>query len=227
VRCVTWNIQHGAEGLARVAEVLRSLAPDVVFLQEVDRGTARSDNADQAEILGHALGFHATFAEAFPFDGGSYGLALLTRGAPSDTRRLLLPHASPRRDDGHGEPRIVLSALWNGLHLGCTHLGLSPEERVDQAARLRTAFDTDAALILGGDFNEGPVDDVIPRLAPVLLDAFHEAGGAEEPTGPDDRPNLRIDFILRAPRAPRPLRASIGPAGASDHRPVIVDFEAP
>ena len=224
LRCVTWNLEHGAKGLAAVAQVLRALSPAVVFLQEVDRATRRCGGVDQAASLAHELGLTATFAEAFAFDGGSYGLALLTPGPLSEVTTTRLPHPAPRQEDGHGEPRILLSGEWNGIRFACTHLGLTPDERVEQARALLEALHPFEPVILGGDLNEGAQGAAVGLLGSRLSDAFQVAGGAETRTSPSDRPATRIDFVLASARAPEPLRAFVGPAGASDHRPVVVDF---
>jgi endonuclease/exonuclease/phosphatase family metal-dependent hydrolase len=223
MRGVTYNIQHGAGGLEQVAAVLRDLAPDLVFLQEVDRGCRRSGGIDQAAWLATALGQHLAFAEALPFDGGSYGIALLSRTPLTAVRSVPLPHPSPRCDDGHGEPRILLMAETSELTVGCTHLGLSDEERPEKAAAIRRALEG-RSVLLGGDFNEGPGQAVSRKWDGWLTDCFRETGAAEHPTAPSDRPAARIDFIFRSAAAPKPLHAFIGPSGASDHRPVIVDF---
>lgn len=224
VRAVTFNIHHGAEGLERVAVFLQSLKPDIVFLQEVDRGCQRSGGVDQAATLARGLGHFFAFGEAFPFDGGSYGLALTSRLPLKNRHTLRLPHPSPRKDDGHGEPRIALVASTSTLTLAVTHLGLSAKERPEQARRIQSKLGHPTGLIIGGDLNEGPEGPVATKWKGWLSDAFHEGGGIEESTAPDER-GVRIDAIFRTAGAPIVRHAFLGPAGYSDHRAVIVDFE--
>lgn len=228
LRCVTFNILHGELGLPAVIRLLQDLAPDVVFLQEVDRHCARSGRVDQTAIIAQALGLHAVFAEAFPLEGGSYGVALLARAPLENPRVHHLPHAAPHESDGRGEPRVLLAAASGPLTLACTHFGLAPEERRDQAEAVREILApalAGAPLILGGDLNEGRLGSVFTEWSGWLFDAFTEAGGRELESAPADRPRTRIDYVLRSATAPRPTGAFVGPAGASDHRPVIVDFE--
>lgn len=224
MRCVTFNIQHAAEGLDRVEQLLRQLEPDVAFLQEVDRGCRRSGRVDQAQSLARALGMHALFAEAFPLEGGSYGLALLSKRPLQALGVHRLPHPAPREDDGRGEPRILLVARSGALTLACTHLGLSEEERPVQAAVIRQALEGQPNLLLGGDLNEGREGPVLARWAGWLEDTFKKGAPSERVTAPPDRPQTRIDFVLRSTDAPRVTASFVGPAGASDHRPVVVDF---
>jgi endonuclease/exonuclease/phosphatase family metal-dependent hydrolase len=222
---VTFNIQHGAEGLVRVAHLLRELAPDVVFLQEVDRGCRRSGGTDQALMLANALGAHFAFGQAFPFDEGAYGLALLSRQPMTNVRSYELPHEGPPQDDGRGEPRILLCADVGALTICNTHLGLGPAERIAQVERLRHVLSPEPLpVVLGGDFNEHRASQAVQSTLTWLHDTFDEARGEEHSTAPGDRPHGRIDYIFRSEHAPNAMRAFIGPAGYSDHRPVIVDF---
>lgn len=225
MRAVTFNIQHGAEGLDRVSSFLRGLVPDIVFLQEVDQGCARSGGVRQAEVLGHALGLHAAFAEAFGFDGGAYGIALLSRGPLESVTVLRLPHPSPRQADGNGEPRVLLWARSGPWTLANTHLGLTATERLEQAHRIRSVLSNTPRLILAGDINEGPGGPVTHAWGGWVQDAFVEAGAAEERSAPPEGPPVRIDTILHGVDTPRAVRARLGPPGFSDHRAVIVDFE--
>ena len=84
VRVAAYNIKHG-EGmdgvvdLTRAAEVLRALDADVITLQEIDQGTERTDRVDQARRLGELLGMEAHFGEFMPYQGGAYGMAVLSR----------------------------------------------------------------------------------------------------------------------------------------------------
>ena len=74
VRVLTYNIHHG-EGmdgridLVRQAEILNREAPDLVALQEVDRGTKRSGGVDQLAELGRLTGLTPTFGRAIDFQG--------------------------------------------------------------------------------------------------------------------------------------------------------------
>ena len=224
MRTVTFNIQHGAKGLDAVAEFVDGLVPDIVFLQEVDRGCRRSGGVDQVADLATRLTLEWAFAEAFPFDGGSFGVAILSRSPLANVRSIGLPHPSPRRHDGTGEPRVLLTARLGSLTVATTHLGLSAAERIDQARKIRETLESMGPVILGGDLNEGPNGGVLTRWSGWLADSFRQAGGGEIRTGPPDRPDARIDFILHSAGAPTPNAAIIGPWGASDHRAVIVDF---
>ena len=84
IRVLAYNIHHG-EGLdgqldlLRTAGVIRRAEPDVVALQEVDRHALRTNAVDQAATLGVLTGLTPTYGPFMDFDGGSYGMAILSR----------------------------------------------------------------------------------------------------------------------------------------------------
>ncbi|NIP83601.1 MAG: endonuclease, partial [Gemmatimonadetes bacterium] len=81
----------GEVDLARVADVLRPLDADVITLQEVDRGVGRTGGVDQAARLGELLGMRAHFGGFMPYQGGEYGMAVLTRLPVLAVTNLRLP----------------------------------------------------------------------------------------------------------------------------------------
>src|ERR1700674_4341999 len=78
LRVLTYNIHHG-EGtdgrvdLSRLAGVMKSVQPDIVALQEVDRGTERSGGVDQLAELERLTGMHAEFGKTMDYSGGRHG----------------------------------------------------------------------------------------------------------------------------------------------------------
>src|SRR5688572_9946117 len=83
VRVMVYNIHAGkdatgADNLARVAALVRETNADIALLQEVDQGTRRSGNTDQPALLAERTGFHVAFGSALDYDGGKYGVAILS-----------------------------------------------------------------------------------------------------------------------------------------------------
>lgn len=84
LRVVSYNIKHGRGNdnvvdLERTAGVIRAHRPDIVGLQEVDDRAERSGKVPQAEWLGKSLGLHYAFGRFMDYQGGAYGMAILTR----------------------------------------------------------------------------------------------------------------------------------------------------
>src|SRR5690606_14126261 len=60
-------------------EIIKAENPDLVALQEVDKGTTRSGGIDQTAELSTRTGLTGYFAKAREFQGGDYGVAILSR----------------------------------------------------------------------------------------------------------------------------------------------------
>ena len=227
LRVVSYNIRHGAgmDGrvdLDRIAEVITRLRPDLVALQEIDRGTERTDRVDQAVALGRASGLEARFGAFMSYQGGEYGMAVLSRWPILETRNHRLP-------DGD-EPRTALTVAVRSprgteLVFGGIHLYRTEAERLAQAQQLFDALaDESRPLILAGDFNSRPCSPVLDLLARrwSILDK-----GADRLTFPSDAPDREIDFVMLAPQSRFRVVAQrvVDEPVASDYRPLFVELE--
>jgi beta-glucosidase-like glycosyl hydrolase len=139
VRVLVYNIRagHDVEGvgnLERVARLVRSTLADVVLLQEVDSATARSGGVDQLAELEGRTGYHGAFGRTLDYQGGGYGIAVLSRWPiVADTLHPLRVEPAQERAGGSYEPRGAQSARLDGpggaLGTVNTHLDASPDDR--------------------------------------------------------------------------------------------------
>jgi endonuclease/exonuclease/phosphatase family metal-dependent hydrolase len=251
IRVLTYNIRHG-EGrdrrtdLTRTAEVIKSVRPDIVALQEVDRGTERSGRVDQLAELANLMGMHAEFGKAFDHDGGEYGVAVLSRWPIEHVENHPLPSAQGT------EPRTALTVRVRAGEKGpiirftSTHLSTNwePENTLAQARRLNELLATDdTPVILAGDINARTETDPMRVLESAWTIAAAAATAGTEPQtpaappttsgppqsgpGPGRRGGPRSDYVLVRPAGHwRVLEATvIEDNGASDHRPVLSVLE--
>lgn len=225
LKVMTWNLHHGVGeddklDLERIAAVIREQKPDLVALQEIDRGCKRTKGVDQAAELGRLTGLHVAFGKAMDFDGGQYGQAILSRVAIGETRVIPLP--------GEGEPRIGFEAAvtigGRKVKMVTVHLDhQQPERRMKQVEALALAYrEETGAMIVAGDMNDTPGSPAYGVLQKTWVVA-----DKKEPvvTCPAAKPKVEIDHIfLRGFRKTAP--ATVLPeAVASDHRPVVVEVE--
>lgn len=89
---MSYNIRNGrgidnVQDLGRVAEIINRTAPDIVALQELDSVTGRMAGRFIPGELGEMTGMHARFCRAIDYDGGAYGVGLLSRDEPLAVRR--------------------------------------------------------------------------------------------------------------------------------------------
>lgn len=241
MRLLTYNV-HRCVGVDRRLDVERVTAviaehePDIVCLQELDVGRARTGGVDQASEIARGLSMSVRFHAAMRVEAEEYGDAILTRWP----ERLIRVGALPTVKGVPGlEPR---GALWTRVEKdGCpplnvltTHLGLVPREQRLQAAALIGAdwlghAECQGPTVLAGDFNATSITRPYQALTRRLADAQRACG--QKPTiktFPSGFPAIRIDHVFVSPhlRVTR-VQAPFSPLSrmASDHLPLVVDFE--
>lgn len=232
LRVLTYNLHHG-EGvdgrvdLGRIARIIRESRADVVALQEVDVSTERTGRVDQAAEYIRLTGMHGQFGKAIDFQGGAYGMMLLSRWPLADFAVHRLPNPANREQRLAVSARITPPGRPAFRFIG-THLDASREDgdRWLQAGRLQDLFANDLMpSIMAGDFNDRPESRVMTRM----LSLWHDAAAERpEPTIPAEVPKDRIDFVLaRPPGAWRIVRTEVLPEPvASDHRPLLAELLA-
>src|SRR3954449_12467533 len=82
-RIVTYNVRRCVGNdrrldVARVADVLARLEPDIVALQELDVGRARTNHVDQANEIAERLDMACHFNAAMRVEKELYGDAILS-----------------------------------------------------------------------------------------------------------------------------------------------------
>ena len=218
MRVATFNIQHGRTpagdvDVSLVGTTVAALDADVVALQEVDVGVARSGGVDEAAEVARAAGMHERFGRASRIGWrGRYGNALLTREPPVDVEVLRLPRIVRR-----GERRSAVLASVGGVSLAVTHLSVWPPDTwVQLAAVVEALGRRPAPRVLLGDLNLPPFH-VVPRVRAAGLVL---AGGP--PTFPASDPLIRIDHV--AVSGLRIGDVTVVPTPVSDHRPLVVEL---
>jgi endonuclease/exonuclease/phosphatase family metal-dependent hydrolase len=235
LRVLTYNIHHaaGTDGkldLERIAKVIQSAKPELVALQEVDRATKRSGGVDQLARLAELTGMHSAYGRALDYQGGAYGVGMLSRWPLQNVQVHPLP--SPPGV----EPRVILQATVAPgensakLQFLVTHVDhkADPAHRALQAARIRELFPATSAdatpAILAGDLNAAPDSELIKSL---LADWTDSAAGKTFLTCPSDPPRVKIDYVLYRPASAwRVIEThALEEPTASDHLPVLAVLE--
>jgi endonuclease/exonuclease/phosphatase family metal-dependent hydrolase len=226
LRVVTYNIKHGRGmddrvDLDRTAAVLRPLQPDIVGLQEVDDRATRSGGVAQAEHLGRLLGLRHAFGQFMAFQGGGYGLAVLSRHPIARVDPVRLP-------DGN-EPRVALAveirpAEGPAFTVVNVHFDWVRDDgfRFAQATALTAYLDAlKMPFLLLGDFNDVPDSRTLALFRARATEAAKPEGGRF--TFSSTQPDKEIDYIFFSPAAMFGVREVrvIDERVASDHRPVL------
>ncbi len=230
IKVLTFNILHGATmngdgNLDVIAQVILDLDPDLVALQEVDVRTGRVSGRDLATELGQRTRLHPLFARAMAFDGGEYGVGILSRYSFRSTRALALPFT------GENEPRVALEAVVDlpsgqAISFVATHLdNASAEDRAAQARVLNHEFGKGPfPRLLAGDFNATPESETIT----ILKEAWMPSDGLDAPpTFPSNKPEIKIDYVFFAPQDRWVVKETrvIENTVASDHFALLATLE--
>ena len=211
LKVVTLNIHKGLSQFNRrmviheLREGLRTLDPDLVFLQEVQGVNERHERrfatwplAPQHEYLAGGAWQHAYGRNAV-YDHGHHGNAILSKfPIVSVEREDVSDHRFERRGLLHCVVRVP--GWRRNLHCVCVHLSLHERGRRRQldaiGARLEEIAARDLPIIVAGDFN-----DWRQRASRILehrlgmTEASLKAGGRHARTFPSVLPMLQLDRI--------------------------------
>jgi endonuclease/exonuclease/phosphatase family metal-dependent hydrolase len=238
VRVLVYNIHAGkdagrVDNLARVAEIITSSRADIVMLQEVDNRTRRSGGVDQLARLRGLTGFHGVFGKTIDYDGGEYGIGVLSRWPIASSRLVILPveiadSAARARYEARGALAVRVEAPSGSIRVVNTHLDASRSDsvRIQQAKTLvvlANAQRRDGFSLAGGDFNSDPASRVVELIRQNgWRDMYTGCGGGNGFTFPADTPVKRIDFLFASARTVC-RSATVLDTEASDHRPVLFE----
>ncbi len=239
-RLMTYNV-HRCVGVdrkldvSRIAAVIAEHEPDIVCLQELDVGRARTGFVDQAREIADQLAMSYHFHPAMRVEAELYGDAILThlpekliRSGPLPTVRGV-PGLEPR-----GALWVAIEIDGAVLNVFNTHLGLVPREQRLQAAALigdqwLGSPDCVGPTLLTGDFNATSLTRPYQTLTRKLADCQRTLGlKPSVKTFPSSFPAIRIDHCFTSPEVVvTAVKAPFSPLArmASDHLPLIVDFE--
>ena len=232
LRVMTYNIHVGfgmdkKMDLARIAQVITDARPDLVALQEVDRGVRRTNGVDEIAELARLTRMNYAFAPNLDYQGGKYGVAILTRFPilSIDHRRYLNKREAERR----GFIRIEVMVKGQKINFITTHLDYQfADGRLFEAEQLLKALnDVTGPTIVAGDFNDEPTGTSYKLMLSTFTDAWSDAAKKTgELTYPADKPVKRIDYIFIGKGAGLSATgAVVPPTLASDHLPLVVDLE--
>jgi endonuclease/exonuclease/phosphatase family metal-dependent hydrolase len=229
IRVLAYNIHHGAGNdgvldLGRIARLIRNFDVDVVALQEVDRVVERTNGVDQAALLGELTGMTPVFGEFMPYQGGSYGQAVLSRWPVVESWNHRLPDGAEPRTSV--TLRIRSPDTGREIVLADIHFYRTEAERLAQALTLDSLLRANDAgpptpTILAGDFNSEAGSLVMDTLAAAGWWVVPKSGSPL--TFRSDAPVREIDFVALRPRERFEVieHRVVNEPVASDHSPIL------
>lgn len=230
IRVMTYNIHVGVGmdkklDLQRIAEVINRERPDLVGLQEVDRGVKRTEGKDEIAELAALTRMEYAFAPNLDYQGGKYGVAILSRFPIKKTVHRMFENK--RESERRGMLLVEVDVDRKPLTFVTTHLDYQFEDgRLFETEQLlKNLTGAKEPLIVVADLNDVPSGSAY-RL---MRTRFEDAWVASRAKGdgfsfPADKPVKRIDHIFYS-KGVRAKRAWVVETLASDHIPVVADVE--
>lgn len=221
IRMMSFNIHNGIgmDGQAdygRIAAVINQSSPDVVALQELDSATLRNDGKDLIKELANRTLMHRIYAAAIDYQGGKYGIGILSKEKPLNHRIISLP--------GQEEKRALLLVEFDKYVFCCTHFSLTEADRLASVPLLLAQLtEVDKPVFVAGDFNAEPESATIK----LLKEKFRPLLNTKNKTSPADEPKEYLDYIFGYNGSGNGYTvvqsAVINESMASDHRPIYAD----
>jgi endonuclease/exonuclease/phosphatase family metal-dependent hydrolase len=223
VRILSYNVRNcrGMDDVTdyrRVAGIISHYTPDVAAIQELDSATQRSKGVVVLDTLASLTGMYRTYSASIAYQGGKYGVGILSKEKPVSHKVIPLP--------GNEEKRSLLIVEFKEYCFCCTHFSLTQADRIVSAEIVNQAVNNfTKPVFIAGDFNATQNSSEIARLVgkwvmlnnPALL------------TSPADNPGKCIDYIFGAINKKYSFHVNQTSVGnepvASDHRPVFAEVK--
>lgn len=214
-RVMTYNIYHCGNGLEAIANAINLQKPHIVALQEVDVMTNRSGRINQMTELARLTGMTSTFCKAITYDGGQYGIGILSREQPLSVRRIeLMPDE---------ETRMMLVVEMEDYVFASVHMPLDNQARINSMPIIvNEAAQWGKPFIIAGDFN-----DAAGNLRTLLRKQFTLHTDTKLPTFGEGTAASCIDYIASYDHIGGVELQNywvVDDLTTSDHRPAVADL---
>lgn len=247
IKVAAWNIAAGRiDNLQNIANAIKTLDADIIALSEVDKNTQRSGKVDQLAELKKLTGMYGVFGKAIDFEGGEYGIAILSRYPISKEQTLPLP--SPKV-----EQSVILAAEIQkpGFDSPIIFIANHMDWHEDPAVRMMQLHAIDdfavgnteskfphiesSIKILAGDFNDVPGSTVMNGFQRYWNNALPES--IDSRSWPAINPAMDLDHILTfkgqrwqtkkiyLPVDQQPQLKTIDWPQVSDHLPLLMQLK--
>ena len=224
IKIASYNVRN-AKGMdnmtdfERVADVINKIDAHAIAIQELDSATERSKGIVVLDELAKRTNMHASFNGSIDYQGGKYGVGILSKEKPIRKEAIALP--------GREEKRSLLIVELKDYVICCTHLSLNEEDRQAsmEIIEAQTKKYDSKPVFFVGDLNAEPDSDEISKLS----ESWVMLNDPTQPTFPSNNPNVTIDYLLLKQNEKfthSVIHAEVvNEPMASDHRPLFVKLE--
>ncbi len=205
LRVLSYNIHKGFNTgnrkfiLGKIRDAIRSVQPDLIFLQEVQGHHVERMSKPQFEFLAHKIWPHFSYGKNAVYESGHHGNAILSKYPFVFSENIdISTNRFEKRGLLHG--MIKIPGCVNEVHAICVHLGLLEPERQKQIGllcqRIESHVPHEAPLVIAGDFNDWRDRATTPLKRKLdIHEAFLSVRGRLPRTYPSWLPSFRLDRI--------------------------------
>lgn len=250
LKILSYNIHKGFSplnkqfSLRQISETLKSIKPDIIFLQEVigenhkhSRMLTDWPKSSQEQYLSESLGFFSIYGKNAVYQNGHHGNAILS-GFPIvewemvdisynrwEKRGILYAKIRLNKDN-------TVEDVEKDIHLFCTHLNLFHGDRMRQYKVLQDLIyekvGKSEPAILAGDFNDwNKKASPFFELDLSMLEGHKSLYGVYPRTFPSIFPVLSLDRVYL--HNLRPIHCEVLKSKEfsklSDHLPILLELE--
>lgn len=228
IRVMSYNIHHGADRnekdrLREMGMFIKNSGADIVALQEVDSVCTRTNGVDQIKELAAITGMHYAFVPHYNYQGGAYGMGILSRYPIQNisNKRLTLLKGTLSTSTA----MILADIKWNHnkkIVFASAHFALDDSSRKLQAKEVISYLDkVQHPIIFVGDLNTEPEAPEINYLKQY----FTDTDTANVFTFPAPRAQRKIDYVfVKKSNVKKVKNYRVFINDLSDHLPVMADI---
>lgn len=215
-------LKHTSDNFRQITDFIKSVNPDITGLIEVDSGSFRTHQNNQARLIAEEIQHHHVFENKYSGHSmvrklplfNKQGNAFLTN---QNIRSLRFHYFN------HGFKRLVIEAELEEFTTFIVHLSLQYRHRQDQLRDLNTLVRmANKPVIVAGDFNVFRGESELTQFMEAT--GLLNANATGEPSHPSRAPKRQLDFILHSPDI-QAHRFEAPRVAFSDHIPLIWDFD--
>ncbi len=231
LRVMSYNIHVGQDAankdqLRNMAAFIKSSRADIVGLQEVDSVCNRSGKVDQMKFLAQSTGMHFAYARHFAFDGGSYGIGILSKFPLQDVKDQRIILTSDGKSDAATRALLTAKVVSGNTEIlfATVHMDYrDSNSRFAQSEELvQVLGKAKLPVILTGDFNAVPGTKEVMNLETILIDTGKDTDLSYSAI----KPNKKIDFVMVSKgHLAKAKKSEVYPVLFSDHLPVMSAFK--
>ena len=230
LRVMSMNIRQGGEYAGNKSEpysaLINQYKPDVVALQEVDYKTIRNGKRDWLNEVAMQTGMFPYFSKSITYQGGGFGVALLSKYPFFKCEKTLFTHKDAREDRSSAWIYVQLPT-GETVRVGVVHLSLeSSQLTIQHFASVNKAFfaeDTTTPALLIGDYNATQGSDPINYVKNKWQDVIPNLGNTIPATGPTSQ----LDYVMGYPKGSWTCVKSevLARSDMSDHCFIVADVQ--